>query len=1009
MASLAALQSRVASLEALVEERDARIAALEQAVQTLTVGGAEAEPEWSAKKVREAFIEFFVEQHGHTFWKSSPCVPHDDPTLLFCNAGMNQFKPLFLGTCEPTLPMYKLKGGRAVNSQKCIRAGGKHNDLDDVGKDVYHHTYFEMLGNWSFGDYFKEEACKMAWECLTVKYGLDPERLYVTYFGGDEVKAPGVPSDEECKQIWLSLGLPESRILPFDAGDNFWEMGDVGPCGPCTEIHYDRIGGRDAAHLVNIEPGDPDVIEIWNNVFMQFNRSPTGLVPLDEPSIDTGMGFERLTSIMQNKRSNYDTDVFTPLFAAIQEVTGAEPYTGLVGEEDTTTKDMAYRVVADHIRTLTYSISDGARPDNNGRGYVLRRILRRAVYFGSQFLGAKPGFFNKLVPSVVATYGDFFEEIKANEQVVINVLKEEEAQFNKTIDKGLKVFKKKAAELKKAGSTVVPGADCFFLSGSLGFPLDLTEIMAEQIGMTVDKEGYEAELKKEADKNTGKGGEGQKDMLFQSKETVWLGNENIAVTNQAGKYTTGAQPEATVLAIFTGRGALPSEKGFQPSATGEDEVVGFILDSTPFYPEAGGQVPDVGTLTSADGSKAVSVSDVQVYAGYVLHIGTINDGSVAVGDVLTCAVDYDRREKIAPNHTMTHVLNYALRKVLLGGPNDDEEKKGKISQKGSHVDENRLRFDFGWDKPVSTEQMAEVERLVNEQISSNLQVYDYQAPLAEAMEIYGLRAVFGENYPDPVRVVSVGISEEQLKANPKSEDWANYSVEFCGGTHVQALGVGEVFVITEETGTAAGVRRISGVTREKARECNADADKFATRLDGLEALEGPALAAELKVVKNELNSYTMGAVRKAELVARLDVTAAKVLAWQKEQTKAKAGAASATVKELAKSCGDAAKVVARIDFGVDGKTSSKLMKDFGKANKTSSLLIISAGDEGFGIYCNAAKAHMEGGLDALQWVQATVEAAGGGKSGGRPNNANGQVASLAGIDAAEAAAKAFVA
>mmetsp|Transcript_4795 Transcript_4795/g.7823 ORF Transcript_4795/g.7823 Transcript_4795/m.7823 type:complete len:528 (+) Transcript_4795:13-1596(+) len=527
--------------------------------------------------------------------------------------------------------------------------------------------------------------------------------------------------------------------------------------------------------------------------------------------------------------------------------------------------------------------------------------------------------------------------------------------------------------------------------------------------MTVDKEGYEEELENEAKKNTGKGGEDQKDMLFQSKETVWLGNESIATTNQQGKYQVGSTQEATIVAIFTGRGTLPTEKGFQPSASAEDEVVGLVLDSTPFYPEAGGQVADTGSIASADGTKALAVSDVQVYAGYVLHIGTITSGSLAVGDTLTCSVDYERRSEIAPNHTMTHVLNYALRKVLLGGPNEEEEKKGKIAQKGSHVDENRLRFDFGWDKPVTAEQMQQVEQLVNEQITANLQVYDYTAPLEQAMQIHGLRAVFGENYPDPVRIVSVGADVQSLLAKPTNAEWANYSVEFCGGTHVEALGVGDVFVITEEVGTAAGVRRISGVTRDKARECIAAADKFAARLDGLEALQDAALAAELKVVKNELGSYTMGAVRKAELVGRLDAIAAKVLAWQKEQTKAKAAAAGSAVKELASSCGDNAKVVARIDFGVDGKASSKLFKEFSKANKTSSLLLISAGDEGFGVYCTPCKQHVKDGLDALKWVQAAVEAAGGGKSGGREMNANGQVASLDKIQDAVDAAKAFVA
>lgn len=1000
MSSLTALQARVAALEALVEERDARIAELERAVDTLTTTSPAGR--WTAKEVRKAFIEFF-EENQHTFWPSSPCVPYDDPTLLFANAGMNQFKPLFLGQCDPSKPMANLK--RATNSQKCIRAGGKHNDLDDVGKDVYHHTFFEMLGNWSFGDYFKEEAISMAWRCLTEKYGLDPSRLYVTYFGGDEVKAPGVPSDEETRQIWLKVGVPEDRVLPFDAADNFWEMGDTGPCGPCTEIHYDRIGGRDAASLVNMD--DPMVLEIWNNVFIQYNRDATGLKPLPAQHVDTGMGFERLTSILQEKTSNYDTDVFMPLFEAIQKITGAEPYTGLVGEEDVTTKDMAYRVVADHIRTLTFAITDGARPDSVGRGYVLRRILRRAVYYGTQFLGAKPGFFHKLVPAVIANFGEFFTELVPNQAKVAAVLQEEEAQFNKTIKNGLKHFSKKAQELQDKGINEYPGAEVFFLSSSLGFPMDLTEIMAERRGMTIDKPGYEAALQEEKDKNSKSVGETDKNMKMESDETVWLANGNVPVTDSQPKYTSGWSSTATVLAVFTGRGQLPTERGFVDAAGPDDGMVGVILNTTPFYAEMGGQIFDTGVLSSADGAE-LPVVNVQTYAGYVVHMGSVAAGRVAVGDEFTCAVDYERRAKIKANHTMTHTLNWALRQVLMGGA-QAENPDGKLDQKGSDCDDKRLRFDFAWDNVVDPDQLAAVEGVVNGHIQSSLPVYEYVSSLEDAKKVYGLRQVFGEAYPDPVRIISIGADPAEALADPNNERWGDFSVEFCGGTHLDNLAEAEQFVLTEESSVQKGVRRLSAVTRDRAREATANADRLGEQLTEIEALSEVDLVARLNTFKLEVNAVLLGVVAKHALMQRVKPLEARVLDWKKAQTKAKAAAAVQEIKQLAKETKPNMKVVARIDFGADGKTASKVIKEFSKGNKTSSLMLISADPDAgkFSITVSVAKPQ-QATLDGLQWCTVAVDAAGGGKSGGKGPNAMGS-ANLANIDAAMDAARQFVA
>ncbi|KAG2441289.1 hypothetical protein HYH02_009882, partial [Chlamydomonas schloesseri] len=682
---------------------------------------------WSGARTRAAFNEFF-ETKAHTYWASSSVVPHNDPTLLFTNAGMNQFKPVFLGTVDPNSDMGKMK--RACNSQKCIRAGGKHNDLDDVGKDVYHHTFFEMLGNWSFGDYFKEEAISWAWELLTQVYKLPADRLYATYFRGDP--AMGLPADDEAKAIWLRF-LPEARVLPYGNKENFWEMGDQGPCGPCTEIHFDRIGGRDAADLVNAD--DPNVLEIWNNVFIQFNREPDGsLKPLPAKHVDTGMGLERITSVLQGKMSNYATDLFGPIFDAIQAVTGARDYTDKIGKDDSDGVDMAYRVVADHIRTLSFSIADGARPGNEGRDYVLRRILRRAVRYGREKLGAKEGFFAGLVDVVVAHFGGFFPELVKQRDTIFNVLREEEAAFSRTLIKGIERFKKAAAG---AADGKIPGPEAFVLWDTFGFPVDLTQLMAEERGLTVDMAAYEAAMAEAREKSRQSGkktaGTGLK---FEAEATGWLQANSIPLTVRAvyccvnGGRTTrpkygGADVSAKVLAILTSTGFQTSSK------EAEGGLVGLVLDTTSFYAESGGQIGDLGAIRTSGGA-TVNVTDCQVAAGYVLHVGEVAEGAeqeVAVGATVTVSVDYERRGLIKPNHTFTHVLNYALKSIL----------GDHVDQKGSIVLPDKLRFDFSNAGPVEAAQLAAVEKICRDAVAAGMPVFGAEVPLAQAKSINGLR------------------------------------------------------------------------------------------------------------------------------------------------------------------------------------------------------------------------------------------------------------------------------
>mmetsp|Transcript_27496 Transcript_27496/g.26307 ORF Transcript_27496/g.26307 Transcript_27496/m.26307 type:complete len:1010 (+) Transcript_27496:145-3174(+) len=968
-------------------------------VSTMNIDG-ELTPEqkWPANRVRSTFINYFVEKRGHTFWPSSPVVPVNDPTLLFANSGMNQYKPLFLGTCDPTLDMSKLK--MAVNSQKCIRAGGKHNDLDDVGKDVYHHTFFEMLGNWSFGTYFKEEAITWAFECLVDVFGIDPNRLYATYFGGDE--SQGLVADEEARLIWLRF-LPAERILPFGCKDNFWEMGATGPCGPCTEIHYDRIGNRDAAALVNDDR--PDCIEIWNNVFIQFNRETDGsLKELPSKHVDTGMGFERLSSILQGKDSNYDTDIFMPIFAAIHANTiDCRPYKGLVGAEDTDLKDMAYRVVADHIRTLTFAITDGAVPSSEGRGYVLRRILRRAVRYGQEILNAPSGFFTKLVPVVVDNFSEMFPELLVKKAFVMSIVAEEEISFGRTLDSGVKHFKKIVATLTESGSKIVPAKDAHTLFAAMGFPLDLTELMAAELGLTVDSQGFQDLMDSdraisaaaEAARKSG----GSKDLTMEAEQTAWLQTNGVQITDSSSKYTWHQKPTAKVVALFQGRGMTTA--GFTDEITASDGAIGVILDMTSFYYESGGQIFDTGVLEISDGDK-FTVENSQTYAGYVVHVGSFAEGSgscLKVGDSVSVAVDYERRGFIAPNHTMTHVLNYALKKVLLD-ENEVTSVVSSIDQKGSLVDTEKLRFDFTWNGSLTAKQVARVESIVNDQISRKIGVFAEVVALNAATEICSLRAVFGEKYPDPVRVIAVGNDVQGLIADPSNPNWNNMSIEFCGGTHLSNTSEAEDFVLIEESGIAKGIRRIVGLTREGARAAR---ERAAVLLDQLSDLEkqpgGPYLLAKSISIKIKVDQAVVSLVDKEAMRGKQLKISEILKVWLKASSAERTAQAGVVAEGLATKAKTDKKVliISLLEFGADGKIAKKIQDTCRKEHPEGTYFIASLDDEGakLGLFPIVSPGHVVKGLNAKEWcdccVAVAVAAGGSGKGGGRVEQAQATI------------------
>uniref|UniRef100_A0A8C5PED5 Alanine--tRNA ligase n=1 Tax=Leptobrachium leishanense TaxID=445787 RepID=A0A8C5PED5_9ANUR len=771
----------------------------------------------SAVAIRRTFLRYFEEVHGHRFVPSSSVKPRADPTLPFVNAGMNQFKPIFLGSADPRSEMSRYRN--VVNSQKCVRAGGKHNDLDDVGKDVYHHTFFEMLGNWSFGDYFKEKACSMAWTLLTKVYYIPVERLYVSYFGGDA--ALGLPPDEETKAIWLSLGVPPSRLLPFGSKENFWEMGETGPCGPCTEIHYDHLGGRDAAGMINQD--NPDVVEIWNLVFIQFNREPDrSLRPLPQRHVDTGMGLERLVTVLQGKQSNYDTDLFTPILDAIHKGSQVPPYRGLLAAQDLGHIDMAYRVVADHIRTLSVCIADGVYPGMTGPELVLRRILRRAVRFSSEILQTSPGFLSSLVPSVVEVLGEAYPELQREQGQIMNILNEHEAAFMTSLQRGRRIIDRTLQQEKS--NHVFPVGVAWSLHRNLGFPLDLVALMLEEKGMRLDKAALDRLALEESELKVRnqKAGEDHSRLQLDVHSLDELQRAGIPATDDSLKYAyaLGADGryvfspcQATVLAIYKDQSLRPE--------TGRWERCGIILDRTCFYAEQGGQSHDQGYFVPRSSQEVMfPVESVMVSAGYVVHEVTASEG-LRVGDQVLLYLDEAQRLACTVKHTATHLLNCALRRVL----------GESTRQRGSHVTAERLRFDVSIKAPITSRQLQDVERELQDIIALDEQVYTSQVAFHEAKCIQGLRTV-DEVYPDPVRVVSVGVPVDRL-LDPGSLAGLDSSVELCCGTHLHRTGAIEDVVIVSERQMVKGISHIIAVTGKDARQARETGQVLTVEVDAI--------------------------------------------------------------------------------------------------------------------------------------------------------------------------------
>jgi alanyl-tRNA synthetase len=710
----------------------------------------------NSKEIRSQFLNFF-EGKKHTVVPSAPMVIKNDPTLLFTNAGMNQFKAYFLGNSKP-------KHTRVVDTQKCLRVSGKHNDLEEVGKDTYHHTMFEMLGNWSFGDYFKNEAIAWAWELLTEVFKIDKESLYVSVFEGS-TDADELPMDQEAYDLWSSI-VPKERIIMGNKKDNFWEMGDQGPCGPCSEIHVDIRTTEEKAKVPGaslVNQDHPQVVEIWNLVFMQYNRKANGsLETLPAKHVDTGMGFERLCMVLQGVQSNYDTDVFTPLIREIETITNAK-----YGKQEDT--DVAIRVIADHIRAISFSIADGQLPSNTGAGYVIRRILRRAVRYGFTFLGAKKPFMYRLVNILGETMGEAFPELKEQGQLIENVIKEEEQSFLKTLDQGLVLLD---AIITNNKTRTIEGSKAFELYDTYGFPIDLTALILEEKGYALDQKGFEVAMQEQKDRSKS---------ASQVSKGDW-----VVLRDDAEEEFVGYDQNQAEVRIVKYRKVTSKKDG---------EQYQLVFNITPFYPEGGGQVGDKGYLEAPNGD-VVYVLDTKRENNEIVHFTEtlFNDPEVA----LKAIVDEKHRSRTEANHTATHLLHQALREIL----------GTHVEQKGSAVNSRYLRFDFSHFSKLTSDELHDVEQFVNARINGQLPLEEHRSvPVKEALEA-GAMALFGEKYGDTVRTVRFG-----------------KSIELCGGTHVQNTGDIWHFKIKSEGAVAAGIRRIEAITHDAVKEFYLENDR----------------------------------------------------------------------------------------------------------------------------------------------------------------------------------------
>ncbi|MHA8020818.1 alanine--tRNA ligase [Stenotrophomonas hibiscicola] len=857
-----------------------------------------ASAKFTTSQIRSDFLEFFKGK-GHTIVPSAPLVPGNDPTLLFTNSGMVQFKDVFLGA-------EKRSYVRAADVQRCLRAGGKHNDLDQVGYTARHHTFFEMLGNWSFGDYFKKDAIAWAWELLTQVWKLPAERLLVTVY----------QTDDEAYELWRDMvGVPEERIVrigdnkgaPF-ASDNFWQMADTGPCGPCTEIFYDH-----GDHIAGGPPGSPDedgdrFIEIWNLVFMQFDRQPDGtLVPLPAPCVDTGMGLERLAAILQHVHTNYEIDLFQALIRKAAELTGTADL-----------ENKSLRVIADHIRACSFLIVDGVLPSNEGRGYVLRRIIRRALRHG-WMLGVRQPFFSKLVPTLVEQMGEAYPELPAAVDTVTRALQAEEERFAETLDAGMKIFEDVAG---KASNGVIPGVDAFRLYDTYGFPLDLTQDIARERDLTVDIAGFDAamEQQRETARAAGKFGGGvtlPAELVATLSPTLFLGYDRLQADG------------LSVLAL------LKDGRPVQSADAGDSVIV--ITNQTPFYAESGGQVGDTGVLTG-NGVRLV-VEDTQKFAGqFHGHVGTLSDGGLKVGDVLSGQVDGERRGATILNHSATHLLHAALREVL----------GTHVQQKGSLVAPDRLRFDFSHFQPISAEELAVIERKVNQQVRANNAAEVHNMGMQEALD-FGAMALFGEKYGEHVRVLKMG----------------DYSTELCGGTHVNRTGDIGLFKITSEGGVSAGVRRIEAVTGQGALDY-VDAEE-ARLAEAAELLGGSAADVVEKI-------RALGQ-RQKQLERELEAVKAKVAAGATADLSGQA-VEVAGVKVLA----------ARLE-GFDAKALRDAM-DRLKQQLGDAVIVLAGAQDGKAALVAGVNGSAMGKVKAGELLSHIASQI-GGKGGGRPDLAQG--------------------